>query len=111
MFNLILILLTILVINTNLIFFEVLLYLIIGSFSLLWIKTIFTGNGLVYEALKKAINPKDYNIEASNNIVSIQIVIVLVPLIIAKLYILSSLWLISSIIQHRAFYYFIKGAK
>jgi hypothetical protein len=103
MFNAIIIFITILALYTKIVWIEFILYLAIFFFFYIWTSTLHMEENKLNEIFKK-ISPSEM---INNNMSSIQIVGVAIPLFIGQWWILSSLWIVGSIIQHRALYNYI----
>lgn len=106
MIHIFILLLAGLAVYTNAMIFNVLLYIIIGAFALIWGSTYYL---ITREELYKILdNIIKIPAEISHNSVILQIMIIFLPLSFGGWWTLSALWVVSSSIQHMLIYNFIQ---
>ncbi len=94
-------------IYTKIVFFEVLLYLTILSFFLIWSRKLSMSKSDLSKLFERTIgsnDQKEVNFKFNNNLISFQITVVALPLWIGQWWALAAIWVLGSIIRYKALY-------
>ncbi|MBC8427534.1 MAG: hypothetical protein H8D97_01445 [Proteobacteria bacterium] len=106
MITIVTLILALLTIYTEHIILEILLYIVIFGFSLMWAITITRDKSDYYQIFEKLIGP---NTIINHNNAVIQVMVVFLPLAFGEMWILAGLWVIGISIQHTVIYNYIQS--